>query len=205
MLPAREAGFSTDRRGPPTPVARHRASDDATGARQALEIAVAGCGSCRSPSRNKALTLQRVFDLIARSGAGRRGYGPTGDPGAKAPGETGNPADAGAGRPRRRLPGNRMTLTGRRLQVPVERLGRRRGSPAALVPRGSRPSDRWTAQTFHAALEVATEALTAYARPKTRRLVNTTIHRGTEGFVAPPSGKPAIGRGKVLDLEYLWI
>ena len=43
MLPAREAGFSTDRRGPPTPVARHRASDDATGARQALEIAVAGC------------------------------------------------------------------------------------------------------------------------------------------------------------------
>jgi hypothetical protein len=35
--------------------------------------------------------------------------------------------------------------------------------------------------------------------------VNTTIHRGTEGFVAPPLGKPAIGRGKVLDLEYLWI
>jgi len=84
MLPAREAGFSTDRRGPPTPVARHRTSDDVTGARQALEIAVAGCGSCRSPSRHKALTLQRVFDLIARSGAGRRGHGPTGDPGAMA-------------------------------------------------------------------------------------------------------------------------
>ncbi len=159
--------------GPPTPVARHRASDDATGARQALEIAVAGCGSCRSPSCNKALTLQRVFDLITRigvgrlhrDGAGRRGHGPTKDPDAKAPGEMGNPADAGAGRTRRRLPGNRMTLTGRRLHVSAERLRRRRGSPAALVPRGSRPSDRWTAQTFHAALEVATEALTAYTRP----------------------------------------
>lgn len=44
-----------------------------------------GAGSCRSPSRNKALTLQRVFDLIARIGAGRRGHGPTGDPGVKAP------------------------------------------------------------------------------------------------------------------------
>lgn len=52
-------------RGPPTPVARHRASQDAQDRSPGdPRTAEAGCGSSHSPRSNQALALKRAFDLI---------------------------------------------------------------------------------------------------------------------------------------------
>jgi hypothetical protein len=52
-------------RGPPTPVARHLASEDAQDRSPSdSRTAEAGCRSCCSSSSNLALALKRAFDQI---------------------------------------------------------------------------------------------------------------------------------------------